>query len=233
MISLLTPTRNRPAGVRRLIDTACATSDGPLEFVFYEDDDAPYGPGVYDVPEDRPDVSVQVIIGPRITLSDTWNKCAERAAYDIWLQCDDDLKFSSEHWDTRVIGAFARYPDRLAVVYGRDGVHPPPHCATQQFVHRRWAEVLGYFTPPYFSSDCSDAWIYDLACRTGRAVYLEDVYTEHMHPVAGKANWDQTYLDRLGRHQQDQVDRVYAEREPERAADAEKLRAAMETFACA
>jgi hypothetical protein len=224
MISLLTPTRNRPAGVRRLIESACETSDGPLEFVFYVDDDAVYEEGVLEVPSYRPDCSMKTIIGPRITLSDMWNKCAAEATYDIWLQSDDDLKFSSQGWDTQVTDAFAAFPDKIASVYGRDGVHAPPACATQQFLSRRWAEVVGYFVPPYFSSDCSDAWIYEVALRVGRAVYLENVFTEHMHPIVGKAEWDQTYKDRLERHQRDEVDKLYKELEPQRREDASKLR---------
>lgn len=228
MISLLCPTRNRPHGVRRLIESACETSDGPFEIVLYQDDDAVYeDEHVFDVPSYRSDVTVNVITGPRITLSDTWNKCWEAARYDVFLQADDDLKFSSDSWDTKVLEAFDSYPDKICVVYGRDGVHQPPACATQQFLSRRWTEVLGYFTPPYFSSDCSDAWLYQLACRIGRAVYLKDVYTEHMHFSVGKSEIDATYTERLVRHQQDQVDKIYADLEPERARDADKLRAAM------
>lgn len=228
MFSLLTPTRNRPEGVRRLIQSVCDTADSPVEFVFYVDDDAPYEPHVLKAPQKfNSKVTVKSVVGPRITLSDTWNKCADLASGDIFMQCDDDVAFRSQGWDTKIRAAIEAYKDRLLVVWGRDGVHPPPNCATQLFVHRRWTEILGYFTPPYFSSDWSDTWIYDLGVKIGRTKFLDDVYTEHLHPIAGKAEWDQTYLDRLSRHTRDNVEQIFKNREPERAADALKLKAAM------
>lgn len=208
--------------MRRLIQTAAATADGPLELIAYQDDDDPaYPPSVWDTGRD--DFTTTLITGPRIMQSDTWNQCAKKATGDIYMQCDDDVRFSSGHWDTIITEAINQWPDKLGVVWGMDGVHPPPNCATQLFVHKRWVEVLGYFTPPYFTSDYSDTWIYDLGCRIGRTKYLDNVYTEHMHPLAGKATWDTTYQERLTRHAQQDPAQLFANLEPERVKDAKRL----------
>jgi hypothetical protein len=49
-----------------------------------------------------------------------------------------------------------------------------------------------------------------------------------MHPAVGKGEWDQTHRDRLLRHSQDGVDQLYRDLAPQRAEDADKLRAAIE-----
>ncbi len=227
MISLLVPTRDRPGNVRTLIRSVCSTASGPVEFVFYVDDDAQYPPNVYNVPESRKDITVRVFTGPRIIFSDMWNKCAQIASYDIFGVIGDDVAFRTDGWDTIIAGAINSHPDKLAIAYGKDGVHPPPHCATQIFVSRRWAEVLGYVTPPYFSSDYTDVWMYELADSIGRAKYLPEVYTEHLHPIAGKSVWDQTYQEKQERHSRDNPQKIYNDREPERIRDTEILRKAM------
>jgi hypothetical protein len=231
LISVLTPTRNRPAGVRRLIETACETADGPVELVFYQDEDAVYqDTHVFDIPGYRPDVTVQVLTGPRIVLSQMWNECWEKSTGDIFLLSDDDVAFRSPSWDIKVTEAVNSFPDKIAVVWGRDGFHQPPACATQPFASREWTEVLGYFTPKNIWGYV-DKWVYELACRAGRGVYLEDVFTEHLHYLNGKSEFDQTYQDRVDREQNYDVAKEYADREAERAGDVQKLRDAISAFA--
>lgn len=222
MISLLCPTRNRPHNVRRLIQTALDTCSEVIDFVFYCDDDAPKSVP-YDV---RQLVFVQVVDGPRITLSDCWNKCWEKAAGDIYMLCGDDVQFRSRGWDIAVQQAIDQFPDRLAYVYGDDGYHGG-NLATHGFVHRNWTDVIGRFTAPYFSSDYPDTWLHDVAHAAGRLVYLPEVFIEHMHPVAHKAGWDDTYEEKAQRHQRDDPATTYYAKQDERLREVVLLKKAM------
>ena len=216
-ISVLCPTRNRPAGARRLIDSARAMAAGDVEFILRTDEDAPLGweePGVTE------------IRGPRGVLSALWNECAAVAAADIFMQAGDDIVFRSEGWDDQVAEAFAQVPDRIVFVHGTD-LFQPLTFGTHGFVHRRWTEATGYFTPPYFSSDYGDTWLNDVANMIGRRVCLPGVVTEHLHPVTGKASWDATYLERMSRGDRDGVHGLYVSLAGERDSDAAKLRAVM------
>jgi hypothetical protein len=224
VISVLCPTRNRPDNVRRLLASGRGTATGPVQYVFYCDSDALLPADVAMAPD------VITVAGPRIVLSDMWNKCAEHAEGDVFMQCGDDIIFRTPAWDATVYSVLARYPDKIVFVYGRDGLHAPDF-GTHGFVHRRWYETLGYFTPPYFSSDYGDTWLNDLAKRVGRHVHVTEILTEHMHPVAGKADWDQTHQERLARRTRDNVASIWARTTPEREADARKLQAAIEEFA--
>jgi hypothetical protein len=221
-ISVLCPTRGRPASARRVALSALETAAGDAEVVFYCDDDAAGSvpAGVAAWPE------VTVVTGPRIVMSDMWNKCLEKASGDIVMQCADDIVFRTAGWDRLVLEAFAAYPDRIALVYGDDLIHGEA-LATHSFAHRRWTDATGYFTPPWFSCDYSDAWLYDVAKAIGRLHYLPGLVTEHLHPVAGKGDWDASHRERLERGRRDNVAVLYESLAARREQDAGKLRAVM------
>jgi hypothetical protein len=221
VISLLCPTRGRPDNVRRMLDSVLVLADGPVEVVFYVDDD------------DQPTIDLMVelandsypivpVIGPRILMSEMWNRCAEHATYDILGLSDDDVVYRTNNWDTLIMDAFSQYPDNIVMVHGRDGIHDALF-GTHPFIHRKWMETTGYYAPPYFSSDFNDTWLNDVANMLNRRHYIEALYTEHMHPVAGKAEWDNTYRERMNRHGRDNCDAIYQVKHDERVADAEKL----------
>lgn len=222
VVSVLCPTRGRPQNVTRITRTAWSAAEGDVEFVFYCDDDAPGS--VPDIIAAEP--CVQVITGPRIILSDMWNKCLAKASADIFLVCGDDAVFRTPGWDLLVGAAFAEHPDRILLAYGDDLIHGE-RLSTHGFVHRNWTDVIGYITPPWFSSDYVDSWLYDVAGMIGRRKFLPGLVTEHCHPIAGKAAWDQTYQERLARHARDNVGALYESLLHEREADAAKLRAVM------
>jgi hypothetical protein len=176
----------------------------------------------------RPDVELKVVLGERILLSKMWNRCADVATGEILMQAGDDIVFKTKGWDDQVRRAFAAFSDRLVFVHGNDGVYGPKF-GTHGFLHRRWVEALGYMSPPYFSSDYGDTWMNEVANAINRRVYLPFV-TEHLHPMAGKAEWDQTHKERLERGKQDNVEAIYRDLAPQRAEDVRKLERAINEF---
>lgn len=223
MISLLLPTRGRPDNVRRLATSARETASGDVELIFYVDED---DPSSFEVVDEHGD---QVIRGPRVVLSEMWNRCAELATHDVMMHCGDDIIFRTAAWDERILGEFDRFPDKIVFVHGEDGIQHA-NIGTHGFLHRRWVDAVGYFVPPYFSSDYNDLWLSEVADTLNRRVYLPDVYTEHMHPVAGKAPLDQTHQERLERHQRDNVGQLYVNLAYKRHEDVEKLRRIIEEY---
>lgn len=222
MISILCPTRKRPSNVVRLYDSIMRTVSNPedVELVLYIDED---DSETINLMEELP---VMYYIGPRILLSSTWNKCYEVSSGDVLMHGGDDIVFRTEGWDGLIKEAFNEYPDKILFAYGRDG-YSPDDFGTHGFIHKKWVETIGYFVPPYFSSDYNDTWLNDVAKMIGRHKFLPEIYTEHMHPVNGKAGWDETHLQRLERGKQDDVAKIYADLLEERVKDAEKLRKVM------
>lgn len=222
VISLLVPSRQRPDSLTGMWATATETASHDIELIYRVDDDDPTLDRY--MPEDG---NVKRLVGPREhMMTRYWNECAAVAHGEILMHCGDDVRFRTADWDTQVIDAFDLYPDRIAFVYGRDGVHDA-NLGTHGFLHRRWVDAVGFFLPPYFSSDWADTWLNDVAQAIGRRHFVPAIYTEHMHPVVGKGEWDITHQERLERGRQDDVDALYVRLAPEREEWADKLRSVM------
>lgn len=223
MISVLCPTRKRPREFERMITSAWNTACQPhlIEIVArVDDDDHTYGHGR----TLKPPEGVTMIQSPRIRqITDLWNQCFAGCSGDIVMQANDDIIFRTRGWDMMVEGAFAACPDKILMVHGdHQGGYDGRMFGPHPFVHRRWVQTLGYFTPPYFSSDFGDTWINDLANALGRRLFLPFV-VEHMHFTIGKSEEDQTTKDRLLHHHEDAVEQLYDSKLKERVADANRL----------
>jgi hypothetical protein len=203
-----------------MVKSACETATSEIEFCVYQDDD------------DRTQLTFpdgakgNVIVGPRITMSDYWNVLTGYANGDIFMLCGDDCVFSTPGWSQMVEDAFAACPDKILLVHGDDLGPNGKMFATHPFVHRRWVEVLGYFSGRGFSADYADAWPQDLATMIGRKKFLPFVH-EHLHPVWGKAVYDEVYQETNKRLHRDNTPQLYANQAEERRKEAMKLQRAM------
>lgn len=220
LISILVPSRGRPAQFIRMANSArrTATHDRSVEVVVYLDDDDPTAGSYY-----GQDITLR---GPRVMLSEMWNECAKAARGDILMHCGDDIVFKTEGWDVVIRDTFNASADKILLVHGDDCSPNTDALATHGFIHRRWYETLGYFVPPLFSSDWNDVWLTEVADMIGRRVKVP-IVTEHMHYTFGKAERDQTHADREERGARDGVVELFKKTKPERISDAEKLKAVM------
>jgi hypothetical protein len=199
-----------------MADSARRTAHGSVEILAYIDDDDP---------SDYRTEGVRIVRGPRIVLSDCWNKLAEVADGEILGMGADDIRFRTFGWDSLVRSVFDDFPDRIVFVHGRDGIHDEK-LATHGFISRRWFETVGYFTWGGFPADYADTWLHELAGRIGRRAFVPALLMEHLHPIARKAEWDQTHRERLARGREANVAQIWKDLEGRRIADAEKLEAA-------
>ena len=217
-----------------MVTSALTTATDPhrLEFVFYVDNDD----DSYDFDTIKaltPSPLVKVVRGPRIVLSKMWNLCWEVASGPFYLHTGDDLVFRTPGWDQRFLEPFDAVPDKILFVHGDDGAwgERGPNFGTHGMIHANWTDTVGYFVPPYFSSDYNDTWLNDVANALGRRRYV-NVLTEHMHFAFNKGPLDETHRERLERHARDNVDALYysAEHETLRGQDVEKLKAFIESM---
>ena len=165
---------------------------------------------------------VSLKIGPRILLSAAWNEAQSVAPGPIFMHCGDDVVFRTQSWDSLVRDAFSAFPDRIVFIYGRDG-YQDMALGTHGFLHDRWVKTLGYFVPPYFSSDYNDTWLNEVANLIGRRHYVPELFIEHMHYMVGKGPLDEVHQERIERGRRDNVAQVFASLAAERISDAQKL----------
>lgn len=229
-ISLILPTRQRPDRMERLWSSVKNTikSQDYIELCFYIDEDDELS--INKIKEMCQDKRIKYMIGPRIVLSDTWNKAYENLATgDIIMLCADDIVFRTKNWDEYIRNEFLKYEDKILYVYTKDG-YADELWGTHPFVSRKWIELVGYFLPPYFPCDFVDSWLNNLASKINRRVYLPNVYTEHMHPVVGKSEKDETFLEKEKYLKKMNLQKIYNEKENERLKQANNLIKYIEDF---
>lgn len=222
IISLLVPTRNRPDGLLEMVRSAITMADDPdnVEVIAITDLDD----NSYDAVS-HPNMTIHSV--ERTVLSNYWNIAYCYSKGEIFMHAGDDIRFRTSGWDTIVRRHFDAVPDKILFLYGRDGIQDEA-LGTHGFIHQKWVDAVGYFVPPYFSSDYNDTWLNEVAESIGRRVYEPEIYTEHMHPSAGKGELDKTHQERLERHERDNVDGLYQSLAQQRILDSEKLRRVMQ-----
>lgn len=222
MISILLPTRERPQALLDMYNSAMELAENPKDVevvVYIDEDDNSYK----DINKPR----LIKIGGERKTISKCWNDCWKAAKGEIYMHCGDDIRFRTQGWDNIVRREFEKYPDRIIFIYGDDGLTEQSgyEFGTHGFIHKNWADTVGYFVPPYYESDYNDTHLNDVAKELKRHVRIP-IMTEHMHFSIGKSPKDQNTKDRLLRHEKQHPEEVYNSREQriERADQIERLR---------
>jgi hypothetical protein len=202
-ISLLLPTRGRPALVRRLFESVAAMTarSERLEVILYVDED---DAGSHDL--DSRDFKVVRIIGPRLSMGEYNSACLQRARGDILILANDDMVIRTRAWDDKVVAMHAGFADGIYLAYPND-LFKNSRLATFPILSRRCCEVLGDPYPSAYRGAFIDAHLFDLFKRLqhagyDRIRYMQDVVFEHLHYRSGKAEYDETYRKR-GRFEDD------------------------------
>jgi hypothetical protein len=187
----IVPSRGRPKNIARLITAfeQTRTVGGAELFIVVDDDD----PRVHDYRAVIKDGPVWVnwvrFKAPRRpAMVDALNYASRLFAlqHDVIGFMGDDHLPRTRGWD-EIMRAAAT--DQLA--YGNDTIHGQ-NLPTQVAMPARFVKALGYMAPPTFRHLYVDNYWYALGQRVG-ITYLPAVIIEHMHPIAGRAQWDDTY----------------------------------------
>jgi glycosyl transferase/beta-hydroxylase protein BlmF len=192
-VSILCPTRGRPAGAIRLANSIHKTAKDKscFEVWFYVDNDDPKRAEYEEKIGKARNSQVRLVVGPRESVSRTWNVIAKHCTGDVLMMGNDDLVFRTEGWDTILEHYIKQFKDDIYVAYFNDGINGK-NLATFPIVSRKWYETLGYFTPGVFMFLFNDVWIMDIGRRVGRLHYIPEVYAEHLHHSVGKMEADDT-----------------------------------------
>lgn len=196
-ISLLMPTRARPALARRFFQSVLDLTAHPnsIEVILYIDDDDTESHSL-----DCEGLEVRRIIGPRVTMGEYNSRCLAEARGDIIVLVNDDMVIRTPNWDERLRKLDAEYEDKLYLAYGNDLFKGQKLC-TFPILSRRTCELLVDPFPSQYRGAFIDYHLLDIFKRLEllgekRIRYLEDVVFEHLHYRTGKAQIDETYTQR-------------------------------------
>jgi hypothetical protein len=187
---MLVPTRGRPRAALALAQAWSETATGGAALLFLVDDDDPELPGYGALGALGPTVHV----GPRLRLGPTLHKASAEFAsrYPMVGFMGDDHRPRTLGWDRAYVDALTEMG--TGIVYGDDlfqGERIPTQVAmTSDIVEAMGGMVPGGLVHMYID----DLWK-AVGERLGCLRYLPDVVVEHLHPVAGKAEWDARYAE--------------------------------------
>lgn len=190
-IVVIVPTRGRRLEVIRLIEGWKATEAvAKLVLGVDEDDRDTYPEDVLFGLAQEAGVNIAMYVLERTSMNGTLNFIAADVVRDgasfVGFMGDDHLP-RTKHWDRKIVRKLVR---PCSIIYGND-LFQGPQLPTAVFMDARIIQTLGYMAPPLLKHLFLDNSWKTWGEYLNTLVYMPDVIIEHMHPQAGKAEWDE------------------------------------------
>ena len=226
LISILLPTRGRPALVARLFASISETTSelNQVEVVLYVDEDDTDSHSL-----DSMDFRVVRIVGPTLTMGGYNSACLAKAQGEILILANDDMVIRTVGWDDRIRTMNDEFVNKIYLGYANDLFKKSRFC-TFPIMSRLTCELLLDPYPMAYRRVFIDVHLFDIFKRLqhsgfDRIRYFDDLVFEHLHYRNGKAPWDETYgYSRSGRFADDSTFIALA---PIRSAAAKRLLSAI------
>ena len=185
LFSIIVPTRDRPDGLRCLLDSFRATTahPGSLEVILVIDaDDSKTMGFVYEeIPLKR------VVVEPGLNMGALNMAGYEAATGDYLMLLNDDVIVRTGGWDEKVLTAFKTFADGIVLVHVNDKIFEEKLC-TFPFLSRSYCELANGICPSEYVRYRIDDHIYNVfnllaVLEKIRILYLPDVVFEHTNYV--------------------------------------------------
>lgn len=175
LISLLLPTRGRPALVNRLFSSIAETTSrlDQVEVILYVDEDDTGSRNL-----DCTDFRVVRIVGPALTMGGYNSACLQRARGDVLILANDDMVIRTPGWDDRIRAMHAEFEDHIYLGYANDLFKKSrPHTgeASSMFISSIFSSVSS--TPDLIASAITTIWFSNIFT-------IEPVKRSTMKPMA-------------------------------------------------
>lgn len=211
---IIVPTRSRPENVAKVVEAweeTDAFDHADLMFAIDRDDPTYDKYGV---------IITTTRLEVRVSIHDEWHPMVHKLnTATRWAMLGTSrnwpeyfaLGFAGDDHLPRTVGWAGRYLEKLiemgtGVVSCPDG-YRGDHLPTQWAMTADIVRTLGRMVPaPVEHLYCDNA-VWDLAEAADCYAYLEDVLIEHMHPLAGRSEWDAQYrnVNRPAQYRRDQT----------------------------
>lgn len=190
LISLIVPTRGRPAQLRRMLDSLARTAYHPerIEVVLVVDADDPASLARH------PRLTVRHVVVPAGLTMGALNNAGYGASVGAYVMLlNDDVIARTPGWDATVLACFSRFPDPFVLLHVNDTLMRD-HLCTFPLSSRAFYELTDGICPQEYQRYRIDDHIEDVfnllaVLGERRVVYLPDVVFEHdnafHHPEAG------------------------------------------------
>jgi len=185
---VLVPTRGRPENIVELLQ-AFKDTNAEANLVIVCDEDDPKL-------EEYKATGANGLVYPREGkgMAKPLNKAANELAYryDFFAFMGDDHRPRTQGWDIAIQEELSKLGTGLA--YGNDLIQGAG-LPTAVFMTADIVRTLGGMVPPNMIHLYLDNFWLELGRDLNAITYREDVIIEHLHPIAGKAQWDEQYRE--------------------------------------
>lgn len=219
MISLCTPTRNRPGPFKQMCLSVLNNASDPdsIEFVVYRDND---DESAYEYVGNYKEIR-----GKRLYADPSINQCQKIATGPIYIFMPDDIIFETKGWDEQVKDAFDKSADKIIFVYFNDH-YLRSNYGSIGCLHKNWVDTVGYFLNPNLCR-AGDHWINLVARSINRMVYINGVGYRDQRIIE-----DQTHKEFLVEMERSKYEERYDSEsmKTERAKNAQLLQKFIDNF---
>lgn len=187
---MLVPTHGRPDSARELAQVFSDTATGHSAIVFVVDQTDPKLQEYRDKIPPFADLIVRDTTGMVPALNAVAGWLAEDGGTFAVGFMGDDHRPRTPGWDVECYNNLRELG--TGIVYGNDLFqyeNLPTQCAMTLDI----VQALGFMAPPTLKHLYVDNFWRDLGNELEMLRYLPEVVIEHMHPLAGKAEWDEGY----------------------------------------
>ena len=190
MITLV-PTRGRPMNAAQLLSAHEELSTASDLLFVIDANDPEHDQYHFEVGQELCMTIDNTSRGMAYPINKAANAIAKQDKYDFFAFLGDDHRPRTAGWDAILIQAMQRRP---SMAYGNDlfqGQRLPTMIAMTSDI----VKALGGMVPPKMKHLYLDNFWKKLGEDLGSLTYIDAVVVEHMHPVAGKAEWDEGYKE--------------------------------------
>ncbi len=194
-LSLLLPTRGRPAFVANFLQSVIANSSNPqfVEVVLTIDQD---DVNSHTITCPSPLQMVKMVGSPGRPMGLMNQQCYEASSGQYVMLVNDDAICQTKGWDTEIYKTFSRFSDRIALVYGND-MDQGAHVPTFPILSREACDAMSGICPVSYWNLHIESHIFDIfkqlkKLKHDRIVYLPNLVFEHLHHTLNKSEADQT-----------------------------------------
>jgi hypothetical protein len=188
---ILVPTRGRPRNAVELLAEHDSLSTYSEILFIIDANDPEHDAYEYEVGKDKCMTIENETRGMAYPINKAASAIVKKGEYKYFAFLGDDHRPRTAGWDALLIQAMQKRP---SMAYANDlfqGERLPTMIAMTSDI----VKALDGMVPPKMKHLYLDNFWKKLGQDLGALTYLDHVIVEHMHPVAGKAEWDEGYKE--------------------------------------